>query len=219
MLLFVQSWDIARGREKEYTDFVLGEYLPEMQRIGLQVLGGFHVVAGAGPNISAVTAADDLQSLDRALDTDDFPRITAYFQRFIVNYNSRLLKHTGRVTKVAYTIEPGMLRLNQHYTLVPEVEKAYSDFLEKEYVPALLDQGIKVKAEWQGLIGSGPNRILLEGTARNIGDIASALTSDGFTGVKNTLVTRYARHYSTRILAPTGRVEAAFILKEMTKAL
>jgi hypothetical protein len=219
MFLFVQSWDIVRGRETEYTDFVLRKYLPEMQRIGLNVLGGFHVVAGAGPNISAVTVSNDLKNLARALDTDDFPRITALFQRFIVNYNSRLLKHTGRVAEAPYSIEQGTSRLNQHFTLIPDVEKAYADFLEKEYVPTLLDQGINIKAEWQGLIGAGPNRILLEGVAKNMGDIALALTSEGFARVKNILTATYARHYSSRILAPTGRVEAAFILREMTKAL
>jgi hypothetical protein len=219
MFLFVQSWDIVRGQEAEYTDFVLREYLSEMQRMGLNVLGGFHVVAGAGPNISAVTASNDLTSLARALESDNFPRMTARFQKFIVNYSSRLLKHTGRVTEVPYSIEPGTWRLNQHFTLVPDAEKSYSDFLEKECVPALIERGIRIKAEWQGLVGSGPSRILLEGVAKNIEDIASALVSDAFSRVKSTLMAMYARHYSSRILAPTGRVEAAFILREMTKAL
>ncbi|HEY3278186.1 MAG TPA: hypothetical protein VGJ94_16345 [Syntrophorhabdaceae bacterium] len=219
MFLFVQSWDIVRGRESEYTDFVLREYLPVMQKIGLPIIGGFHVVIGAGPTISAVSTPSDITGLQRALDSHEFPLITDEFQKYIVNYGSRLLRNSGRIAEAPYTVEPGTWRFNQHYTLVPKVEKSYTAFLEREYVPALLDQGIRVKAEWQGVIGSGPSRILLEGVAPRIQDIASALMSDRIAVARNILVTTYGRHYSSRILAPTGRVEAAFILKEMTKAL
>ena len=219
MFLFVQSWDIVRGKEAEYTDFVLRKYLPVMKKIGLNVIGGFHVVVGAGPNVSAVIASDDLQNLQKALDTEDFLRATKAFQEFMVNYSNRLFKHTNRVKKAPYTIELGTWRLNQHYTLVPRIEKEYAAFLKDEYAPALLKEGIRIKAEWQGIVGSGPLRILLEGVAQDIQSIAQAIVSDGYRTVKHDLLNRYARHYSSRILAPTGRVEAALILGEMTKAL
>jgi hypothetical protein len=219
MFLFVQSFDILRGKEEEYTDFVLRQYLPVMKKIGLKVVGGFHVVVGAGPNISAVIASDDLQNLHKALDTEDFLRVTKRFQEFMVNYSNRLFKHTNRVKMVPYTIELGTWRLNQHYTVVPGIEKEYTDFLRDEYAPALLKEGVRIKAEWQGIVGSGPLRILLEGVAQDIQNIARAIVSDGYRTAKHELLSRYVRQYSSRILAPTGRVEAALILGEMTKAL
>ncbi len=219
MFLFVQSWDIVRGKEKEYTDFVLGEHLPVFRRIGLNVVGGFHVIVGAGPRISHVVAAGDLRNLQEALETADFLRITGSLQEYIVNYSSRIFRHTDRVKLETYGIGIGTWRFNQHYTLIPGAEEEYGRFLGNEYSAALLDQGIRIKAEWQGLVGSGPYRILLEGVAENIQDIAGTIISDEYRAVKRTLLTRYARQYSSRILAPTGRVEVAFILGEMTRSL
>ena len=219
MYLFVQSWNILRGKETEYTDFVLRRYIPGMWKIGLTFIGGFHVVVGAGPNISVVAVFPDLLKLQAALDTDDFLGFTSEFQEFLVNYSSRIFKDTGRVKIETYGIELGTWRLNQHYTLIPGVEKEYGAFLKEEYFPVLLDQGIRTKAEWQGLVGSGPARILLEGVARDIQVIGKTLEADEFGRVNNILRSRYVRQYSSRILAPTGRVEAALILGEMTKAL
>lgn len=219
MYLFVQSWDIVRGKEAEYTDFVLRRHLPAMQRIGLNMIGGFHVIVGGGPRISTVASADDFGNIQQALQTDEFLRITQEIQKYIANYNNRLFKHTERVKKEAYSIEIGTWRLNQHYTLVPGVDKEYAGFLATDFVPTLAGLGIRTKAEWQGILGSGPYRILMEGVAQSIHDIASALISDEFRRLKRTLLSRYARNYSSRILAPTGRVEIAFILGEMTKSL
>lgn len=219
MYLFVQSWNILRGKETEYTDFVLRRYIPGMRKIGLSFIGGFHVAVGAGPNISVVSAFPDLLKLQAALDTEDFLGFTSEFQEFLVNYSSRIFKETRRVKIETYGIELGTWRFNQHYTLIPGIEKEYGDFLKEEYSPALLNQGIRVKAEWQGLVGSGPSRILLEGVAQNIQGIGKALESDEFGRVNGILRSRYVRQYSSRILAPTGRVEAALILGEMTKAL
>ncbi len=219
MFLFVQSWDIMRGKEEDYTDYVLREHLPVLKRIGLNVIGGFHVIVGVGPRISLVITCENLQDLQRALDTEDFPRITEKLQGYVVNYGSRIFKNTNRVNTVNYGIELGTWRFNQYYTLMPGIEKEYGEFLGGEYAKTLLSQGIRIKAEWQGVIGSGPNRILLEGVTQSISDIGRAIVSEEFGSLRHTLLTAYVKQYSSRILAPTGRVEIAFLLGEMTKSL
>ncbi|OPY60074.1 MAG: hypothetical protein A4E57_04565 [Syntrophorhabdaceae bacterium PtaU1.Bin034] len=219
MFLFVQSWDILRGKEAEYTDFVLRTHLPALQRIGLNVIGGFHTVVGSGPRISHVIATEDFHSLQMALDRDDFLEVTKKLQQYTVNYRSRIFKHTNRIKEGSYTIELGTWRFNQYYTLINGSEKEYEGFLREECLPALLKEGIRIKAEWQGIVGPGPYRILLEGVAKSIHDIARALVSDSFGHIKQRLLSSYVRQYSNGILAPTGRVELAFILGEMTKSL
>ena len=219
MYLFVQSWNIVRGSETAYTDFVLRRYLPAMKRIGLNVTGGFHVVVGAGPMVSAVVASPDLRTIQEALDNEEFLEVTGEFQSFIVNYSSRVFRHTGRIELAPYSIELGTWRLNQHYTLIPGAEEAYGKFLREKYFPGLLAEGIRIKAEWQGVVGSGPYRILLEGVVQNMQVLARAVVSDRFGELKDALLTSYGRQYSSRILAPTGRVEAAMIVGDMTRVL
>ena len=57
MFLFVQQWEIIRGKGAEYTDFVLRRHLPVMTKVGLNTIGGFHVIVGSGPRISSSIAS------------------------------------------------------------------------------------------------------------------------------------------------------------------
>ncbi len=219
MFLFVQSWDVVRGMDDEYTDFILRKHLPTLQKLGLRVIGGFHVIVGAGPRISHIITSSDFATLQKAVDTEEFLSVTGELQMYIANYNSRLYRQTGRIEIKTYGMELGTWRFNQYYTLMPGVEEEYGEFLVREYCPALLQKGIRIKAEWQGIVGSGPSRILLEGVGQRIHDIADALVSDSYRSMKAILLGTYVKQHSSRILAPTGRVEIAFILGEMTKAL
>jgi hypothetical protein len=218
MFLFVQSWEIRKGKSSEYTDFVLRKHLPAMKEMGLNMIGGFHVIIGSGPRISAVALADDFLDLQKVVWSDKFVAITDELQNHVQDYGNRILRGTGRVPVTDYSIDGGTWRLNQYYKVYRGSEKEYADFLVGEYVPKLADLGLKVKAEWQVVLGSGP-RILLETVAQNITDIAQAFNSDEFKRLRRTLLVNYVDNYSSRILAPTGRVEVAFILGEMTKAL
>jgi hypothetical protein len=69
---------------------------------------------------------------------------------------------------------------------------------------------------WRLVIGSGP-RILAEGTGRNIVDIAQAIDTSLFRKLVRTLKNNYATDYSSRILAPTGRIEVPYLMSEMMK--
>lgn len=218
MFLFVQSWEIRKGKSAEYTDFVLRKHLPSMKEMGLNMIGGFHVIVGSGPRISAVAMAADFLDLQKTIWSDKFAAITDELQNYVQDYGNRVLKSTSRVEVKDYAIDGGTWRFNQYYKVYRGTEKEYGDFLVGEYIPKLQDLGLKVKAEWQVTLGSGP-RILLESVAQSIGDIARAFESDDFRRLRRTLLVNYVDGYSSRILAPTGRVEVAYILGGMTKAL
>ena len=58
---------------------------------------------------------------------------------------------------------------------------------------------------------------LAECSARNITDIANAIDTDEFRKLVRKLKKTYAIDYSSRILAPTGRIEVPSMLSEMMK--
>jgi hypothetical protein len=76
--------------------------------------------------------------------------------------------------------------------------------------------GVPITAGWRLAIGSGP-RMLAEGTGRNIEQIAQAINTSEFRQMVRPLKKNYATDYSSKILAPTGRIEIPFIMKEMMK--
>jgi len=218
MFLFVQQWEIIKGKEVDYSNFILRKHLPAMTRMGLNVIGGFHVILGSGPRITSAAVADDLLNLQKAMQSEEFIEITKELHNYVYNYSNAVLKDTGRVDMANYSMALGTWRFNQYFKLVPGTEAEYSDFLKNEYLPMLAKVGIRVQAEWQVVIGNAL-RLLLEGVTTNLVDVAQAMVTDEYRLQRRRLLANFASNYSSRILAPTGRVELAYILGEMTKSL
>jgi hypothetical protein len=218
MFLFVQQFEVRKGKEVDYSNFILRKHLPAMTRMGLNVIGGFHVILGSGPRITSAAVTDDFVNLQKAMQGDEFLEITKELHEYVHSYSNAVLKDTGRVAMANYNMALGTWRFNQYFKLVPGTEAEYSDFLKNEYIPMLAKLGILVHAEWQVIIGN-TLRILLEGVTTNLVDVAKAMITDEYRLQRRRLLANFAGDYSSRILAPTGRVELAYLLGEMTKAL
>ena len=76
--------------------------------------------------------------------------------------------------------------------------------------------GIKMTGGWQVVVRPGPY-IVAEGTATSIVDIAKALESDEYKRITNLLTSKYVIDYSSRILAPTSRIELPYLMEKMLK--
>ncbi len=216
IILYNQHWDLIPGKEEEYTRFVIDKHLPTMKKIGINMVGGFHVVVGGGPRITAAGAVDDFQKLQRALETEEYEKVTAEIQQYVINYDSRILKPTGRVKVTKYSIQLGVWKFNQYFNIIPGREKEYSEFVLKDHLPTMEKLGIKMTGGWRVVVGSGPY-ILAEGTAASIVEIAKAIENPEFSRITKLLTSKYVTDYSSRILAPTGRIELPFIISEMMK--
>jgi hypothetical protein len=159
---------------------------------------------------------DSLQKLQKAMETEEYEKVTAQVQGFVVNYCSRLLKPTGRVKTEKYTIQLRVWKFNQYFNIIPGKEKEYAEFITKDHLPTMEKLGIKMTGGWQVVVGPSPY-IVAEGTARSIVDIAKALESDEYKRITKILTSNYVTDYSSRILAPTGRIELPYFLEKMMK--
>jgi len=216
IFLFNQHWDIIPGKEEEYTKFAINTHLPTMKKIGINMVGGFHVVVGEGPTIVAVGAVDSLQKLQKALESEEFESVTSEMQRYVSNYCSKILKPTGRVKTNKYAIQLRVWKFNQYFNIVPGKEKPYTEFVLKDHLPTMEKLGIKMTGGWHVVVGPGPY-LVAEGTASSLIDIAKAIDSDEFRRVTKILTSTYVTDYSSRILAPTGRIELPYILNKIMR--
>jgi len=216
IVLYNQHWDLIPGKEDEYTQFVIEKHIPIMKKIGISMVGGYHVVVGGGPRIIAVGAVDSLQKLQKALETEDYQKITAGILRYVFNYESRILLPTGRVKGDKYDIQLGVWKFNQYFNILPGKEGEYAEFVVKDHLPTMEKLGIKMTGGWRLVVGAGPS-IVAEGTATSLVEIAKAIDSVEFRRITKVLTSKYVIDYSTRILAPTGRIELPYIIGEMMK--
>lgn len=216
IFLFNQHWDIIPGKEEEYTQFAINHYIPTMKKIGINPVGGFHVVVGEGPRVISVGTVDSLQKLQKAIETEEYEKVTAQIQRYVFNYCSRILNPTGRVKIDKYNIQLRVWKFNQYFNIIPGKEKEYTEFVLKDHLPTMEKLGIKMTGGWRVVVGCGPY-IVAEGTANSLIEIAKAIDTDEFRRVTKILTSRYVTDYSSRLLAPTGRIELPYILNKMMK--
>jgi hypothetical protein len=215
-ILFAQSWDIIPGKSDEYSTFVSDEYNPTIEKLGLKLLGGYYVAVGEGPRITAVATVEKEEGLMKALLNSEYRIISNKLLQVVFQYRSRVWISSGRILEEPYRIQTGAWKFNQYYNVIPDMGDAHYSFVKEECIPGMKALGVPITGGWRLAIGSGP-RILAEATGRNIENIAKAINTSEFRQMVRTLKKKYATDYSSKILAPTGRIEVPFLMKEMMK--
>lgn len=95
---FNQYWNIVPGKEKEYTDFIKGEYLPAMDALKVPVTGGWRVIIGSGPYILSESSAKNIVDIAKAVEAPDYRVLLKKLKsRYVTDFQSRILAPTGRI--------------------------------------------------------------------------------------------------------------------------
>ena len=87
----LMTWDIAPEREQEYFEFVIGEFVPGVQRIGLQPVEAWATMYGDQPQIQVGLVAEDAMSARRALNSAEWLRISDQLMAFVRNYSQKIV--------------------------------------------------------------------------------------------------------------------------------
>ena len=215
-ILFSQSWDVITNKFDAYSTFVSNEYNPTLEKLGIKLLGGYYVAVGSGPRITAVTTPENVEDLLTALTSRAYRGISNGLMKLVINYRSRVWIPSGRIQDESYRIQTGAWKFAQYYNIVPGMEEDHHRFVKEECLPGMTALGIPVTGGWRLAIGSGP-RFMAECTGRSIEDIAGAINTSEFRRLVRTLKKNYSMDYSSKILAPTGRIEVPFLMREITK--
>lgn len=215
-VLFTQYWDVIPGKFDEYSTFVTNEYNPSLVKLGLKLLGGYYVAVGEGPRIVAVATVDYQDYLRKILATNEYRVILSGLLGLVQKYSSKLWVSSGRVVEGPYRIQTGAWKFNQYYNVLPGMEDEHYHFVKEECIPGMKELQVPITGAWRLVIGQGPT-ILAECTARNIVDIAKAIDTSEFRTLVRRLKKNFGTDYSSRILAPTGRIEIPYFMGEMMK--
>lgn len=215
-ILFVQHWDVMPGKYEDYVSFITSDYIPGMYSIGLRLVGGYYVKIGEGPRIHAPATLDEGANLRRVLCSREFRLLSSKLLDYVWKYANKVYVPTGRIQEGPYRIQTGVVKFNHYFNILQGMEEEHLKFVKEECMPALEELKIPLTGGWRMIIGSGP-RILAECTAKNIATVAEAVDTSAYRRLMRTLKNKYATDYSSRVLAPTGRVEVPYLLTEMMK--
>ena len=87
---FNQMWDLF-GDKKEYGRFVINEFYPLLEELGISVAREWEVLIGDGPSIICEGRAKDINNLIANLQGKKFQEAKLKLKQFVENYESRIL--------------------------------------------------------------------------------------------------------------------------------
>jgi hypothetical protein len=91
----LMTWDIIQGREQEYFEFVVREFVPGIQRLGIQPTEAWYTTYGRRPQILTGVVADTLARMELALGTEEWRRLRDRLLDYVTNFESRIVRATG----------------------------------------------------------------------------------------------------------------------------
>jgi hypothetical protein len=99
---FNQTWDIITEKKEDYAQYsryVLEEFYPTLEDLGILVAGEWEVLIGDGPRMICEGRVTELQSLIGNLQGERFRKAKKKLKNFVRDYQSRILSFHIRKVK------------------------------------------------------------------------------------------------------------------------
>jgi hypothetical protein len=87
---FNQTWDLI-GDKRAYGRYVIDEFYPLLEELGILVAREWEVLIGDGPSIICEGRAKDIDNLIKNLQSDRFQKAKQKLKEYVENYESRIL--------------------------------------------------------------------------------------------------------------------------------
>lgn len=90
------SYDILDDNQQAYYQYVLGEFLPQVQAMGLALTDAWHTAYGDYPVRLLSFVARDHATLNSILAHDDWQRLEDKLKTFVLDYKRRVVPYRDR---------------------------------------------------------------------------------------------------------------------------
>ena len=88
----LMTWDILPGREQEYFEFVVRDFIPGLQRLGMEPSDAWYTMYGEHPQIMAAVQTSSLTALQRILDSSDWQGLNERLMDYVENYDFKVVQ-------------------------------------------------------------------------------------------------------------------------------
>lgn len=87
----MMNWDIAAEHEQEYFEFVIGEFIPSVQRLGLQPVEAWVTVFGNYPQIQVSMLGEDLRGVQQIMHSDGWSQLQDKLFTLVKNFSFKIV--------------------------------------------------------------------------------------------------------------------------------
>jgi hypothetical protein len=95
MVKLLMSWNIRPGRESDYFEFFIRDFAPALLELGIQTSDAWYTYFGDHPQILAGALADDLESMQQALASEEWRDLKAKLLTYVTDYTQKIVRATG----------------------------------------------------------------------------------------------------------------------------
>jgi hypothetical protein len=87
----IMTWDITPGREQEYFEFVVREFIPQVQQLGMELKDAWLTMYGEQPQIMASAQMSDLTEMQGILDSKEWQGLVNRLLDYVENYQFKIV--------------------------------------------------------------------------------------------------------------------------------
>ena len=88
----LMTWDIIPGREQEYFEFVVRDFIPAVQRMGMEPSDAWFTMYGRQPQILAAMQMPSINSLNGVLGSDEWRDLTGRLLDYVDNFQYKIVQ-------------------------------------------------------------------------------------------------------------------------------
>lgn len=88
----LMTWDILPGKEQEYFEFVVRDFIPGIQSIGMEPTDAWFTMYGKQPQILTSMSMPNLTTLQNALDSQEWQSLKQRLLDYVNNFDSKVVQ-------------------------------------------------------------------------------------------------------------------------------
>ena len=91
----IMTWDINPEHEQEYFEFVVREFLPQVQRLGFQLSDAWVTVYGPQPQIMVCAILPSITQIMHVINSEQWDTLINSLMDYVTNYEAKIVNSTG----------------------------------------------------------------------------------------------------------------------------
>ena len=91
----LMTWDIAGERDQEYFEFIIGEFIPGVQRLVLKPAEAWATIYVSYPQIQVGLIANDVAQARRVLESSDWTLLQDKLFDYVKNFSYKVVPSRG----------------------------------------------------------------------------------------------------------------------------
>jgi hypothetical protein len=88
----LMTWDILPGREQEYFEFVVRDFIPGVQRMGLEPSDAWFTMYGDQPQIMASIQSSTINNLQTVLESPEWEDLTRQLLDYVEDLQYKIVR-------------------------------------------------------------------------------------------------------------------------------